>query len=141
MDTENMTKKLNVIHWVGLVALGLFFAGSAQAVTYYNLTHQDSAGNATPGANDSAVINNAIFATPDNNTIVGTGVLQPFIRIQPPTNTNCGGGHPCTEAGYNTDGHVTAAPKGNVNTAQFEGKDNEGTNWNHALQLNNIGTV
>jgi hypothetical protein len=137
-------------------------AGSAHAIEYYNLTHQtpDPSGgfgqpdpvNGTypynpplpPGTFD-ATINGGIFTTniadyADYNQIVGTGVMQPFIRIQPNGNVNnCG--NPCTEAGYNTDGGNTPNPgPGHVDKAQFEGKDKEGTNWNHALKLGDIGT-
>ncbi|MPZ45927.1 MAG: hypothetical protein GEV05_21575 [Betaproteobacteria bacterium] len=137
-------------------------AGSAHAIQYYNLTHQtpsSSGGFGSPNPVDGtypydpplpsgtfdAVINTGIFTTniadyATYNQIVGTGVMQPFIRIQPNGNVNnCG--DPCTEAGYNTDGGNTPNPgPGHEDKAQFEGKDKEGTNWNHALKLGDIGT-
>jgi hypothetical protein len=49
----------------------------------------------------------------------GTGVFQPFVRIQ---------GHP-TESGYNTDGVI-----------EFETKDNPG-NWTHSITLSQVPIV
>ncbi|RPI44204.1 MAG: hypothetical protein EHM59_13435, partial [Betaproteobacteria bacterium] len=147
---------------VTVLAAGIAAWGSAHAITYYNLTHQtpDPAGGfgapdpvdgsypynpPLPVGTYDASINTGIFTTniadyADYNQIVGTGVLQPFVRIQPNGNVNnCG--NPCTEAGYNTNGGNTDNPgPGHVNKPQFETKDNEGTNWNHALRLGDIGT-
>jgi hypothetical protein len=148
--------------WAVLFFCGSAVAGSAHAIEYYNLTHQtpdSSGGFGSPNPVDGsfpydpplppdtyqATINGGIFTTniadyATYNQIVGTGVMQPFIRIQPNGNVNnCG--DPCTEAGYNTDGGNTPNPgPGHEDKAQFEGKDKEGTNWNHALKLGDIGT-
>jgi hypothetical protein len=135
---------------------------SAQAITYYDLTKPDSSTAANPqnlppatnvtnpvgifyGGN--GVENQGIFSNPTNSDIVGTGVIRPFIRIQPPTSANCNQG-PCQESGYNTDGRVTdkansfgGSSGGNVNTPQYDGKDLEGSNWNRTLDLNTIPIV
>ncbi len=78
----------------------------------YDLTH----------INSYAVINNAIFATPDNGTIVGTGVFNPFVRIQAEN------GNDNVENGYNTDGRAV----------QFDTKD--ANQWSHSLLLSKIST-
>jgi hypothetical protein len=62
----------------------------------YDLTH----------INSYAVINSAIFTTPDNGTIVGTGVFDPFVRIQAQNGNDTG------ENGYNTDGQPQYDTKG-----------------------------
>ena len=137
---------------------------SARAITYYNLTSADTStgSNTSPPATvtnpagifygGTGVENQGIFSNPTNSDIVGTGVIRPFIRIQPPGNVNnctSGSGTPCTESGYNTDGRVT--PKGsaygdpnasgNEHTPQYDGKDLEGSNWNRTLDLNTIPIV
>ena len=50
------------------------------------------------------------------------------MRIQQNGEGNCTA--PCIESGFNTDG-----------TAKFETKDAGGTNWDHSLQLANVGLV
>lgn len=111
-----------------LAIAGLILAAPcAQATTYYNLTglNADSTVNA---AKDIATINGAIFTSDTTKDVVGTGVLQPFVRIQQNGNGNCKA--PCIESGYNTDG-----------TAQFETKDAGGSNWDHSLKLSDVGTT
>jgi len=139
-------------------------ASEANAVTYFNLTQPDSSTAANPQNNPDAVnvtnpvgiyygpvqdkYHQGVFSNPTNSDIVGTGVIRPFIRIQPPNSANCGNGTPCTESGYNTDGRVTdkassfgGSPGGNVHTAQYDGKDLEGSNWNRTLDLRTIPIV
>src|SRR5580765_1840124 len=71
---------------------------------YFDLTASPSASNTTP----SAVLNGGIFNVPAQDGdlgkgfIVGTGVFQPFVRIQEPGNGNHASDG--IEAGYNTDG-------------------------------------
>lgn len=111
-----------------LATAGLILAAPcAQATTYYNLTglNADSTVNA---AKDIATINGGIFTSDTTKDVVGTGVLQPFVRIQQNGNGGCKA--PCIESGYNTDG-----------TAQFETKDAGGSNWDHSLKLSNVGTT
>lgn len=78
----------------------------------YDLTH----------INTYAVINSAIFTTPDNKTIVGTGVFDPFVRIQAEN------GNDSVENGYNTDGRAV----------QFDTKD--ANQWSHSLLLSKVST-
>jgi hypothetical protein len=145
-------------------ALVMAFGASwpVHAVTYYDLTKADSSTannpqNLPPAVNVTNPVgifyggntaqHQGVFSNPTNSDIVGTGVLRPFIRIQPPNNVNCNHG-PCQESGYNTDGRVTdkaasfgGSAGGNVNTPQYDGKDLEGSNWNRTLDLNTIPTV
>lgn len=71
----------------------------------------------TLGTGNSGVANGAVFSNPANTTTVGTGVLDPFLRIQQQNN----------EQGFNTDGAVSLDTK-------------PGT-WTHAIQLGNIGQI
>ena len=50
----------------------------------------------------------------------GTGVIQPFVRIQAKP----------TESGYNTDGAI-----------EFDTKDHAGQNWTHAITLSDVRVV
>ena len=72
--------------------------------------------------NRYALINNAIFATPDNGIIVGTGVFDPFVRVQAQN------GKDTVENGYNTDGRPE----------QFDTKDQN--HWTHSLLLSKVST-
>lgn len=108
-----------------VAAAGLLFAGSAaQATTYYNMTGTDATNQVSTF---DQTINGAIFQTGSNTNNVGTGVFNPFVRIQQNGNGNCN--DPCIESGFNTDGQ-----------AQFETKDAGGSNWDHSLLLSNIST-
>lgn len=78
--------------------------------------------------NRYAVINGAIFSTPDNGTVVGTGVFDPFVRIQQTGNGNCS--NPCIERGYNTDGQPQYETKGT----------HPGSPWIRSLLLSNVST-
>jgi hypothetical protein len=119
-----------------LVAAGLILAVPwAQATTYYNFTTIDAnpANGGDPVTNQEITnaTGTAFFSTPVNNDVVGTGVLQPFVRIQQTgVGDKCALGQkpPCIESGYNTDSK----------NEQFETKDNGGTNWNHSLLLTNM---
>ena len=111
------------------IALLAISSTSAQAA-YYDFTATDTV----------ATINGAIFLNPENDTTVGTGVFDPFIRTQLPGNgSNDGGGsnppdNLCgsadCEMGYNTNG-----------IEEFETKDAAGHNWNHAITLSSLATV
>ena len=115
------------------IAAGLLVWGPASAIQYYNVTQVDAAG-ASNTTLDTSLINGAIF-TSNNATLsskVGTGVFDPFVRIQHLGSANCGNNDSCIEQGYNTNGDGT---KPELNT-----KDREGSNWNHSLRLADIGT-
>jgi hypothetical protein len=71
----------------------------------------------TPGTGNSGAANGAVFSNPNNVTVVGTGVFDPFVRIQ-----NTG-----TESGFNTDGAVSLDTKPGL--------------WTHSIQLGQIGIV
>lgn len=71
----------------------------------------------SPGTGNFGSANGAVFSNPANVTIVGTGLIDPFLRIQ-----NNG-----TESGFNTNGAVSLDTK-------------PGT-WTHAIQLGQIATV
>ncbi len=77
---------------------------------------------------NSVQINQGILANPANDTIVGTGYFNPFIRTQVPGN---GGvcGKDCEE-GYNTN-----AP------TEFETKDDGDHNWTHAVRYDDLEVV
>lgn len=134
-----------------VLAAGVAVWGTAQGVQYYNLTQLDknaNSGTYTPNATttanySTATINGAVFTTIIPHKIVGTGVLDPFVRIQA-TNTNngdslankganCNNNDGCIEFGYNTDG--------NGSKAQYQTKDKEGSNWNKTLELATMGRV
>jgi hypothetical protein len=120
--------KLRVL---GALAASLSAWGSALAVEYYNLTQRNPNGTVN-AAHSTATINGALFTTSgaDLAAIVGTGVLQPFVRIhQNPA--NCQQNDPCVESGYNTTGDGSQP--------QFQTKDKEGHNWNRTLNLGDIG--
>jgi hypothetical protein len=73
----------------------------------------------------SGTINDALFYQWDG-TPQGTGVFDPFVRIQYDPPPGSGG----IEAGYNTDG-----------TIEFQTKDDGGHNWTHSLLLSDVPTV
>ena len=66
---------------------------------------------------DSAAVNGAIFSSFNMETSTGTGVFDPFVRIQ-------GNG---VEKGYNTDGAVEFETKGGI--------------WTHSVLLSDIPLV
>ncbi len=72
----------------------------------------------------------ALFNGGPSAVTVGTGVIQPFVRIQNDggeKKINCG--DPCIESGYNTNA-----------SGQFETKDTGEHNWTHAINLSDVGT-
>ena len=94
---------------------------------------------ASANAPAPAVLNGGIFSVPAGGVIagspiVGTGVLDPFVRIQGANGAHATG----VEAGYNTGDSVHINDVG-VNLLQDH--DNGNTNWNHAVQLGNLSTV
>jgi hypothetical protein len=121
-----------------LLACSLGAALPASAVQYYNLTQLDPTANgntytptaASTAAYSTATINGAVFTTSIPQAIVGTGVIDPFVRIHN-NPANCAQNDPCVESGYNTNGDGSKP--------QFQTKDREGHNWNRTLNLNNIG--
>jgi len=110
-------------------AVSLLFASGAQALLtqYYNMTGVDAVTDQATTVGLQQTINGALFTAGTNANVVGTGVFQPFVRIQQNGNGNCN--DPCIESGFNTDG-----------TARFETKDAGGSNWDHSLLLSNVGT-
>jgi hypothetical protein len=135
-----------------IVALaGLWQVGAANATTtsscatpdsntsittcYYDLT--------TPGSNTasptSAVLNGGVFQVPGTNApVVGTGVLNPFVRIQETANGSTLKSNG-VEAGFNTS---AAVMNSGINTGTLlDDHDNGGTNWNHAIQLGDLCKV
>lgn len=105
---------------------------------YFDLTQSPSS-----TAPAQALLNGGIFRVPDasgsfgGSPVVGTGVLNPFVRIQEPAS----GGPQSNgiEAGFNTSADVknTGAAAGTL----LDDHDNGNTNWNHAIRLGDIGTV
>ena len=98
---------------------------------YIDLTTSPSSSGVPVGS--PAVLNGGIFSTPDianslgKGTIVGTGVFQPFVRIQE-GGTGSGNG---VEQGFNTNG-----------TGRYlDNHDKGDTNWNHAIKLSEVGQV
>jgi hypothetical protein len=63
--------------------------------------------------------NSALFYSTDLQP-TGTGVIQPFVRIQAKP----------TEEGYNTDGAI-----------EFDTKDHTGQNWTHSITLSQVPIV
>lgn len=104
---------------------------------YFDLTASPSS--TAPPA--SAVLNGGLFRVPaqdgalGHGFIVGTGVFQPFVRIQEP-----GNGNPASngiQSGYNTDGRdgVGQAAK------ELENHDKGASNWNHSIKLSDVPKV
>lgn len=127
------------------VVFSLFGVGSARAIEYFNLTQIDpiSGLRNTNLSTTTPPINGAVFTTdptqyPDGfGNIVGTGVIDPFLRIHRP-NANCGNNNgACPEYGYNTTGDGSQPQ----NPEAFGTKEKEGHNWNHTLTLDSIGTT
>jgi hypothetical protein len=72
--------------------------------------------------NDSGTVNGATFTQSDMDRSTGTGVFDPFVRIEKPQ------GQAGIEAGYNTDG-----------ITEFETKDDN--RWTHSIQIQDIPVV
>ena len=76
-----------------------------------------------PSLNTTVTYSGATFTRAQTQTVVGTGVLQPFVRIQNDGGENkVGCGDPCIESGYNT-----------IGVEQFETKDAGAHNWTHEI--------
>src|SRR3954466_2090173 len=91
-----------------MAAGGIMFTSAANAETTLDLA------TTSPQSDGTA----ALFYRTDLQP-TGTGVIQPFVRIQAKP----------TESGYNTDGVI-----------EFDTKDNPG-NWTHSITLSQIPVV
>jgi len=104
-------------------AAGLWGATAAHAdpvTNTLNLSDETLPGHVpSPPPVTSGVINDATFSR-DFTQPAGTGFIDPFVRIQM-------NGY---ERGYNTEGEE-----------EFETKDAGGHNWDHGVQLGDIGTT
>jgi len=94
---------------LALVAGAVFFSANAHAELTLNL--------AASSPQDGG--NGALFYSTDIQP-TGTGVIQPFVRIQ----------NRPTEEGYNTDGPI-----------EFDTKDHTGQNWTHSITLSDVPIV
>ena len=104
--------KIIVGFWVFAFVFGVFVTPVPAGPTIVELTTQGSSGS----------INGALFVHWDGSP-QGTGVFDPFVRIQ-------AHGNDTFEAGYNTDGPI-----------EFQTKDHQGHNWTHSLLLNAVPIV
>lgn len=115
------------------------FDGSGNVVTtcYFDLTASPST---TQGATPSVMLNGGIFRVPGANDplgdmIVGTGVFDPFVRIQ--TSKGYAKCQPnCSEQGFNTDGRTGVA-----NSTILDNHDKGASNWDHSIKLSDIPTI
>ena len=91
----------------------------------------------------SAVLNGGIFRVPAQNgdlghgTIVGTGVFQPFVRIQERGNGSSLHSNNI-QSGFNTDGRRGTGYPDNV---ELDNHDKGGSNWNHSVRLGDVSVV
>lgn len=116
---------LAVTPYVGTTTGGTAVNGT----TYFNFTTLQ------PNPVTSATINSAIFATPANDTIVGTGVFNPFLRLQntgPRGNTGFSCGTNGCEEGFNTGSKIAGG---------HQILDDKPSLWTHALLLSSVPTV
>jgi PEP-CTERM motif len=145
-----------VVFLLGFTGIAvLFMAGPVQAASgpstscatpdpnatittcFFDLTGSPSS-TQTPS---SAVLNGGMFRVPAHDgalgqgTIVGTGVFQPFVRIQEPGNGNLVSNG--IESGFNTDGRRGVGPL----FRELENHDKGASNWNHSIKLSDIPTV
>lgn len=102
-----------------LSALLLSLAGAGAEAAYYDFTT----------ANTTATINDGVLMNPDNDTILGTGYFDPFIRTQVEFGHKGSCGTDC-EQGYNTDG-----------IEEFDTKESGGHNWNHSILYSDMQEV
>jgi len=89
--------------------ISIFSASRASAETVLNLA----------ASSPQDALNGGIFYSTDIQP-TGTGVIQPFVRIQAKP----------TEEGYNTDGPI-----------EFDTKDHTGQNWTHSITLSQVPIV
>lgn len=78
----------------------------------------------TGGIGLSGALNGAVYSSVDPHP-TGTGVIDPFVRVQKSPSSPSG-----MEHGYNTDG-----------IEEFDTKDAGGHNWDHSLALANLKDV
>jgi hypothetical protein len=114
-------------------------SGTPITTCYFDLTALPSS-TQTPA---STVLNGGLFRVPFSGLPVGTGVFQPFVRIQGPASGSHGdddddrSGHGSSsgsggvESGFNTDANVRL----------LDNLDRGGTNWNHSIRLSEIPIV
>jgi len=110
-------------------------SSSTPTTCYFDLTTSPSS-TQTPA---SAVLDGGIFQVPGSNApVVGTGVLNPFVRIQETANGSTLKSNGI-EAGFNTGASVknTGIKTGTL----LDDHDNGNTNWNHAIQLGDLCKV
>lgn len=113
-------------------------SGNVLSTCYFDLTASPST---TQGAAPAVMLNGGIFRVPAQgdllgNTIVGTGVFDPFVRIQ--TSQGYAKCHPnCTEEGFNTDGRTPHPGNGTL----VDNHDKGNSNWNHSIKLTDIPTI
>ncbi len=99
---------------------------------YFDLTASPSS---TPNPT-GVLLNGGLFQVPAQDgslgkgTIVGTGVFQPFVRIQQH------GANQTIEEGFNTGNTAAKGPN-----RVLDDHDNGGSNWNHAIKLSDLSTV
>jgi len=104
---------------------------------FFDLTASPS----TTAVPASAVLNGGIFQVPGPNDplgqgfITGTGVFNPFVRIQESGNGNAASNG--VETGFNTDGRSGV---GQLAT-ELDNHDKGGSNWNHSIKLGDINIV
>lgn len=113
-------------------------SGNVLSTCYFDLTASPST---TQGAAPAVMLNGGIFRVPGQNdllgnTIVGTGVFDPFVRIQ--TNQGYAKCQPnCSEQGFNTDGRTPQPGNGTI----LDNHDKGGSNWDHSIKLADIPTI
>lgn len=140
-----------LVSLIAIITAGFAFSGGVHAASscltpdnnvtittcFYDLTASPS----TTQSPASAVLDGGIFRVPTQNgdlglgTIVGTGVFQPFVRIQEQANgsfTENG-----IESGFNTSGDSGVGQAAKL----LDNHDAGGTNWNHAIRLSDISKV
>lgn len=130
----------------GLLSSGGGWAASSCATPDSNATITTcffdlTASPSTTQTPSSAVLNGGIFRVPGANgdlgfgTIVGTGVFQPFVRIQEQANGSFKMNG--IESGFNTSGSSGVGQAAKL----MDNHDKGGTNWNHAIRLADVSKV
>lgn len=144
--------KLSVL--IATFASGLLLSGWVQAASVSTSCATPDPGNpittcffdltASPSTTQtpsSAVLNGGVFRVPAPNgdlgygTIVGTGVFQPFVRIQEQANGSFKMNG--IESGFNTSGSSGVGQAAKL----LDNHDKGGTNWNHAIKLADVSKV
>ena len=130
----------------GLLSSGGGWAASSCATPDSNATITTcffdlTASPSTTQTPSSAVLNGGIFRVPGANgdlgfgTIVGTGVFQPFVRIQEQANGSFKMNG--IESGFNTSGSSGVGQAAKL----MDNHDKGGSNWNHAIRLADVSKV